>query len=102
MAVPLFIFAATACRLIKDWRYLPEEQLRMILKDGLASQASRNDQTYLPVVKQLLRGQTKMQEKLLAEQFREMVGTIVVLETPLSTLSLSRLLNRAPIKSVSQ
>ncbi|KAJ5453440.1 uncharacterized protein N7458_004396 [Penicillium daleae] len=46
--------------------------------------------TYLPVINRLLKGQTKRKEEILVHEFQEIVSTIIMLESPLSIISLSR------------
>jgi hypothetical protein len=93
MAVPLFIFAATICRFIRDRRCGgPERQLAKILMYRIRSQQSKLDATYLPVLEQLLIGHTDSEKQDLVDDFRKVVGTIVLLAEPLSTSSLSRLI----------
>jgi NACHT domain len=93
MAAPLFIFAATVCRFIGDPRWDPKRRLATILEYQTASQASKLDKTYLPVLDQLLVGQDKLEKEKLVGEFQEVVGAIVVLTSPLSTISLSNLLD---------
>ena len=93
MAIPLFIFAATVCRFIKDRKCgPPEEQLARVLQYQTKSQESKLDATYLPVLNQLLVGLTASERHHLVIGFREVVGSIVILASPLSTASLARLL----------
>lgn len=93
MAIPLFIFAATVCRFIKDRKCGdPEEQLTKVLTYQTRSQESKLDATYLPIVDQLLIGLTALEKRCMVEEFRDIVGSIVILAKPLSTASLSRLL----------
>jgi hypothetical protein len=92
MAIPLFIFAATVCRFVGDRNWDPEEQLRIILTYRTASQASNLDRTYRPILDRLLIDQTEPQKKTLIREFVIVVGTIVLLANPLSTISLARLL----------
>jgi hypothetical protein len=92
MATPLFIFAATVCRFVGDHRWDPEEQLATVLKYQTTSQASTLDRTYLPVLDRLLIDLTDSQKERLTEEFREIVGSIVILADPLSVSSLARLL----------
>jgi len=93
MAIPLFIFAATVCRFIKDRKCgPPEEQLAKVLQYQTRSQESKLDATYLPVLNQLLVGLTASERHHLVREFREVVGSIVILASPLSTASLARLL----------
>ena len=91
MAVPLFIFAATICRFVGDRRWDPKKRLAAILKHP-ASQASKLDRTYLPILDQLLVGQSELEMEKLATEFREVVGAIIVLASPLSIRSLASLL----------
>src|ERR1700722_18575350 len=53
LAVPLFIFAATACRYIGDRRDNPKERLAIILQYQTAHYISKLDRTYLPILNQL-------------------------------------------------
>jgi hypothetical protein len=90
LSVPLFIFAATACRIFEDYRWDPEASLAEILahkNDGYEFNA-----TYRPVLDRLLRGQTKSKKSQLVKEFRETIGVIIMLKSPLSVVSLSRLL----------
>ncbi|ORY70903.1 uncharacterized protein BCR38DRAFT_381020, partial [Pseudomassariella vexata] len=93
-ASPLFIFAATICRLLKEWNYSdPQEQLREILAYKSRNKQSKLEATYMPVLeRQLIRLDESDKEKVL-EEFRVVVGSIVILENPLSTHALSQLLD---------
>jgi NACHT domain len=94
MAIPLFIFAATVCRFVADpIKGNPKKRLSAILEYQMASQASKFDKTYLPILNQLLIDQDEAEKEELAREFREVVGTIIILVDPLSTISLARLLN---------
>ncbi|KFY93584.1 hypothetical protein V498_04339, partial [Pseudogymnoascus sp. VKM F-4517 (FW-2822)] len=94
MAIPLFIFATTICRFLKDRRCGdPKEQLAKVLKYKTKSQESELDATYLPVLDQLLVGITNLRKDELVRKFKEVVGSIVILASPLSTVSLARLLD---------
>jgi len=93
MASPLFIFAATVCRFVGDARWDPKEQLATIIKYQTTSQASQMDGTYLPVLDKLLHGLTSAQKDRLVREFRDVVGSIVVLADPLSAVSLASLLD---------
>lgn len=98
MASPLFIFAATICLFIKSRRFPPEHQLTKILESGTKSQKSKLDATYLPVLNQLLVGLDTSQQRDLIAEFRETVGSIIILANPLSVASLSRLLGISKTK----
>ncbi|KAF7505050.1 hypothetical protein GJ744_001269 [Endocarpon pusillum] len=93
MAIPLFIFATTICRFIKDRKLgQPKDQLNTVLKYETRSQASQLDATYRPVLDQLLNGVTTLQKRGLVEEFQQVIGSIVVLASPLSATALDRLL----------
>ncbi|KAJ5501025.1 hypothetical protein N7527_012146 [Penicillium freii] len=90
LCVPLFIFAATTCRTFEDPQWDPVDSLTEILThQGSGSQL---DGTYLPVLNRLLNNQNKKQKEKLVQEFREIIGTVVMLESPLSVSSLSRLI----------
>lgn len=92
LSVPLFIFAATICRVFEDRYWDPRESLAEILSHQ--DSISNMDRTYLPVLDRiLLAPQNKRQKKQLIQDFQQVVGSIVLLESPLSIVSLSRLLN---------
>jgi len=93
MAIPLFIFATTVYRFINDRKCgQPKDQLAKVLKYQSRSQASKLDTTYLLVLDQLLVGVTISERRGLVENFQQVVGSIVILASPLSTTSLDRLL----------
>jgi NACHT domain len=93
MAIPLFIFAATVCRYVGDVRWDPQQRLRTVLKYQTASQASKLDRTYFPILNGLLIDLSDEESKTLIEEFQYVVGSIVLLASPLSTVSLARLLD---------
>ncbi|GIC88969.1 NACHT and WD40 domain protein [Aspergillus udagawae] len=93
--VPLFIAAATVYRFVADVNWNPKKRLQAILADR-SVYVSKMGSTYLPVLKQLLVSQDKRETKELVQEFKKIVGVIVVLATPLSVKSLSRLLEREP------
>ncbi|POR34530.1 Vegetative incompatibility protein HET-E-1 [Tolypocladium paradoxum] len=94
MATPLFIFAATVCRFLADRRCgNPEEQLQEVLRFRTRSQESQLDATYLPVLNKLVAGlPTRKKDKVL-QQFRSIVGSIIILASPLSTAALAQILS---------
>jgi hypothetical protein len=89
MAIPLFIFAATVCRFIKSRASSPETQLTKFLQYRTTS---RLDATYRPVLGQLLIDVDPSDKEDVIKGFREVVGSIILLATPLSTRSRSILL----------
>jgi hypothetical protein len=88
-AVPLFIFAATACRYIGDQRGNPRKRLEIILGYQKVK-ASKLDATYSPIMNQLF--EEEEDREMWASEFQEIVGSIVLLAAPLSITSLARLL----------
>ncbi|KAJ4021234.1 hypothetical protein NW752_004241 [Fusarium irregulare] len=99
-AVPLFIFAATVCRFIRQWMSAdPEVQLQKVLAFDTKSQESKMDATYLPSLQQQLGGLSKREEKAVIDDFQRIVGTIILLEAPLTVSALSKLID-VPKKSI--
>ncbi|KAH6653655.1 hypothetical protein BKA67DRAFT_647451 [Truncatella angustata] len=93
MAIPLFIFAATVCRFMADRKGgNPHKKLQKIL-EYRARQSSRLDATYKPVLEQLTTGLPLDEQRDILQQFRTVVGPIVVLKNPLSLSALAQLLN---------
>lgn len=92
MAIPLFIFAATVCRFLQDRRLGgPRDQLKGILAHQ-KSGSSNLDATYLPVLDQLKKDLTISEQREVVARFKIIVGSIIVLASPLSSTSLARLL----------
>ncbi|QYS98805.1 hypothetical protein H0G86_005965 [Trichoderma simmonsii] len=90
MSVPLFIFAATVCRMLQDHDLVPEETLEAIFK--YKDKTSKLDAIYLPILSRLdsKYGAYGKPEQL--QQVQELVSTIVLLENPLSIIALSSLI----------
>ena len=93
MAIPLFIFASTACRYIGDERDNPKTRLEIFLQYQTAHQVSKLDKTYLPILNHLFDDEDELDKERRTSEFREVVGSIVILESPLSIPSLANLLN---------
>lgn len=91
-AVPLFISAATLYRFISDPQWNPEKRLEAILADQTVY-TSKMDGIYMLVLNQLLTGQNDAESQQSIHEFKEIVGVIALLNSPLSTRALSRLLN---------
>jgi len=98
LAVPLFIFAATVCRYIGTKGGHPEGYLKKVL-EYQKSTFSQLDRTYLPILEQLLAEQEEDEKEAWLYAFQKLVGSIVVLESPLSITSLAHLL-QVPQKEV--
>ncbi|KAF3197085.1 hypothetical protein TWF679_003598 [Orbilia oligospora] len=93
MATPLFIIAATICRMLHNTGWDPEEKLLRILESHTRiSGASEIERTYITVLDQLLVGLSGWEQKDMIDEFQEIIGTIINLATPLSTASLATLL----------
>ncbi|KAG9227960.1 hypothetical protein BJ875DRAFT_490520 [Amylocarpus encephaloides] len=96
MTIPLFIVAATVCRYIGDRKQHPGRKLERILefqKQRKLGQLEQMGQTYLPVLTQQegTFGEAD-EENEYYEEFRTIVGSIVILVEPLSIRSLVTLL----------
>lgn len=92
MAVPLFIYAATICRLIADRRIAsPEKQLQKVLHYRSRSHLSKLDITYAPVLDQLIEGLDDDDKEEVLQLFQGVVGSIISLAAPLSAQALARL-----------
>ena len=110
----LFIWAATACRFIREGRSLAEDRLSMVLKDDSSAHYSDTDDSstdgtavddsavgpekqlneiYRTVLKNPVRNFTKKEKKKWYKLLRETVGAIILLFSPLSAFSLASLLD---------
>ncbi|KAF3277935.1 hypothetical protein TWF970_004813 [Orbilia oligospora] len=88
MAVPLFIFAATACRFIADTD--PEEQIEIVMSYQSNWHTSQLEATYLPILHRLK--QKAILYQTLITDFQQIVGTIINLASPMPIPSLSKFL----------
>ncbi|KAL2835372.1 putative wd40 protein [Aspergillus pseudoustus] len=95
MSVPLFIFAATICRLLEDYNLDPEQCLTEVLK--YQNQESKLDGIYLPVLDRLVSKYSGARQTQLVQEVQEVIGTIILLESPLSVTSLSKLMEISTI-----
>ena len=93
MAVPLFIVATTVCRFVDDSDWDPRERLETILQFSGIGELEQIAQTYLPVLTQLSARLNLHSKDRLYQEFRMIVGSIVLLAEPLSIQSLAVLLN---------
>ncbi len=93
----LFIWAATACRFIKDGKRLARKRLALILDGDSVVKGSEKelDKIYTSILVQSISGDYDDQDKEeVLELFREIVGSIVILFDPLPTAALARLLGK--------
>lgn len=74
LSVPLFIFAATICRILENPYWDSKDSLNQILTHE--NDASKLDGTYLLVLKR--RTKNKKQLKQIVRQFQQVVGAIVI------------------------
>ena len=92
----LFIWAATACRFISEGKKLATERLLIIREEKSSGTAPERklDEIYITVLRNSIGPQYSDQEKkILHELLRRVIGSIVVLFSPLSTLSIAELLD---------
>ncbi|KAK6352041.1 hypothetical protein TWF718_005190 [Orbilia javanica] len=95
MATPLFVFATTVCLFIEDTIAMnPQEQLDTILKSGVpqGDPDSKLYQTYRPVLKQIENRLSKTQIEKFGQEFRKIIGSIIILMDPLPISPLAHLL----------
>jgi hypothetical protein len=106
----LFIYAATVCRFIKtNDQWLPRDLLEVFLPPGEGSSHSKNlprripstsptaelDTIYTQILQHSIKGVGEGKDKeQLSEDFKQIIGSIVVLSGPLSPAALGKLLER--------
>ncbi|ORY68637.1 uncharacterized protein BCR38DRAFT_482140 [Pseudomassariella vexata] len=96
MAIPLFIFASTVCRFLADRKCgNPRKLLREVLDYRTNNQESQLDATYRPILDQLIVGLFEKRRTEVLGRFRTVVGSIIILESPLSVSALARMLSVA-------
>lgn len=91
-SIPLFIAAATLCKFINDEKWIIEKRLKAILSDHTVY-ASKFRATYMPVLNQLLTGQDEWESQQLVQEFKDLVGVLIVLTDALPIQALSGLLH---------
>jgi hypothetical protein len=101
----LFIWAATACRFIREGRRFARKRLDTILKgssSAIIAPEKHLDEIYLAVLKHSISSDYSDEEKEEAcDMLKSTLGSVVVFLSPLSASSLSRLL-RLPKEEVDQ
>jgi hypothetical protein len=76
------IYAATACRFLRDSKWLPEDRLPLVLQGHTIdkSPTQQLDDIYVQILKYSVIGNCDGREKeMLSERFRKIVGFIVIL-----------------------
>ncbi|KAG7416015.1 Vegetative incompatibility protein HET-E-1 [Fusarium oxysporum f. sp. rapae] len=97
MAVPLFIFAATVCRFVSDSRRRnPRTRLQTVLDHENRSHGSQLEQTYTPILRSQITELPKEEREEVIKDFKVIVGSIVILASPLSVTALSQLIDIQP------
>ncbi|KAK3175410.1 hypothetical protein K4F52_010288 [Lecanicillium sp. MT-2017a] len=93
-AIPLFIFAATVCRFIGDRKLgTPDSQLTKVLQPRPGHHLSKLGSTYLPVLNNLIVDSSAEQHVEILQRFRYIIGSVIILASPLSTTALARMLD---------
>jgi hypothetical protein len=99
MAVPLFIYAATICRFISCDGELPDARLHAILSSRLSdgmkmidSEYSKLTDIYLPVLEHIVLQKKPTELRYWMDDFRRIVGAVILLFSPLSSVSLAKLI----------
>jgi hypothetical protein len=96
IASGLFIWAATACRFIREGKRFAVNRLNMILNDGgsaVTAPEKHLNEIYTTVLKHSVSPEFADEEKEEAyHMLRQILGSVVIFFSPLSTYSLSRLL----------
>ncbi|PCD24446.1 hypothetical protein FGRA07_11106 [Fusarium graminearum] len=93
-AVPLFIFAATVCRFLSQRRSAsPDAQLQKVLAFETKSQESKMNATYQPTLEQQLEDLSLREQDEVVANFHQVVGNIILLETPLSVPALTKIID---------
>jgi NACHT domain len=92
----LFIWAATACRFIREGKRFAVKRLELLLhrgNNGSTAPEKQLDDIYITVLRQSIAQEYTAEEKEEAcRMLRHILGSIVILLSPLSTSSLSKLL----------
>ena len=99
----LFIWAATAWRFIHNGREFAERRLSLILQSDISATAPERqlNEIYTTVLSKYIRHGDESVERLeRLSRFRKVVGSIIILSSPLSVHAVSRLLNIAPQETV--
>ncbi|KAF8535105.1 NACHT and WD40 domain protein [Trichophaea hybrida] len=102
----LFIYASTACRLIEDPLFNPDQSLSLILQDDYVGQSSTRalDEMYTRIltysISIFLKQYDKATQAKLISEFKLIIGSVVILFDALPAIMLDTLLN-LPSRTVS-
>jgi hypothetical protein len=91
----LFIWAATACRFIHDGREFAERRLSLIFQSDASATTPEHhlNEIYTTVLKNSIRhSYNSFERECILSRLRKVLGSIVILSSPLSASSISRLL----------
>jgi hypothetical protein len=92
----LFIWAATACRFIHSGREFAERRLALILQSGASTTVPERhlSEIYTKVLKNSIgHGYDNFEREYILSRFQKVLGGIVILSSPLSASSISKLLH---------
>ncbi|OJI82141.1 hypothetical protein ASPTUDRAFT_31955 [Aspergillus tubingensis CBS 134.48] len=89
----LFVYASTCCRFLED-PYHYSSRLDQILKDDSEAETpqAKLDEIYIKIIEMSLNARTKKEREIMIEDFRLIVGTIMVIFKPASASTLEALL----------
>jgi hypothetical protein len=93
MSVPLFIYAATMCRVLEDHDLDPQQCLDDYF--DYKAEESKLDAIYLPVLNRIgakYNDNSRRKDQLI-QDVKQVVSAIILLESPLSIFSLSKLID---------
>ena len=94
MAVPLFIFASTVCRFMREFRFgSPYEHLNEVLELGSKTSELGLEATYIPILNRLVAGLRPTRRTEIMKRFGAIIGTVINLVSPLSISALAALLD---------
>ncbi|KAH7111896.1 hypothetical protein B0J13DRAFT_516027 [Dactylonectria estremocensis] len=94
-ASPLFIAAVTICRFLRDDRLDPTEQLLEVMRYRPRRPYSNLDAIYRFVLDRLIDGLEPTDKARVIRNFRSIVGSIIILASPLSTSALKQMLQES-------
>lgn len=90
MSVPLFIYAFTAIRFISE---RPMRNLDLVVRQNRDRSLTGLKSTYLPILQQLVASEVDDGHQSRVEDFKNIVGTVILLRDPLSAFALAQLLD---------